>query len=53
MIEKGLISHLTKIFMNKKLQISGEAYNIYTNLMIFFNEILKFVKMAKNNQLFS
>jgi hypothetical protein len=37
MIEKGLIPHLCKIFTNKKLQISGEAYSILTNLMVFFN----------------
>lgn len=30
MIEKGLIVHLSKIFVNKKLQVNAEAYSILT-----------------------
>ena len=37
MIEKGLIIHIGKILINKKLQTSSSAYNVLTQLMIYFN----------------
>lgn len=53
MIDKGFINHLAKIFINKKLHTSGEAYNILGLLMTYFNEMLKFIRMAKNPQTFN
>lgn len=48
LIQKGFIPHMVKIFTNEKLQNNVEAFEILTQLMVFFNELLKLAKLAKN-----
>ena len=52
MLEKGFIDHISKIFLNKRFH-TPEGYLILTSLMGYFNELLKFIKMAKNVQTFN
>jgi hypothetical protein len=52
MIEKGFIDHITRICLNKKMH-TAEGYTALTLLMVYFNEMLKFFKMAKNTQIFN
>jgi len=37
MLEKGFISHISKIFLNKKLHVSPHSYKVLTSLIIYFN----------------
>lgn len=53
MIDKGFINHIAKIFINKKMHTSAESYNVLGVLMTYFNEMLKFIKMAKSPQTFN
>lgn len=53
MIDKGFIAHVAKILISKKMHTSAESYTVLTTLMAYFNEMLKFIKMAKNPQTFN
>lgn len=53
MIEKGFIPFISKIFLNKESFKLPEYYPILSNLMTFFNDLVKFAKLVKNPQLFS
>ena len=53
MIEKGFIPFISKIFLNKESFKQSEYYPILSNLMTFFNDLVKFAKLVKNPQLFS
>ena len=49
LIDKGFIPHMVRIFTNEKLQNNVEAFEILTQLMVFFNELLKLAKIAKQS----
>ena len=53
MLEKGFISHICKISLNKKLHTTPQNYKVLTTLMAYFSELLKFIKMIKNPQTFN
>jgi hypothetical protein len=52
MIEKGFIAFIARIFVTKECYKLPEYYPILSNLMGFFNEMVKFAKLVKNPQLF-